>query len=208
MASKIPRGPRTRSQANTATDLEVQESPTGTETDKDNLDDRLQKMSSQIRQEVKKTIEAELAIVQKQLQLQKPEFHTALVELTARMDLVEMERVDATDGLEPEVLASLKLSVKDTRRDANQALESLGKFRTNIDDRLDRAAHLLKDLEQAASQESQEPDQEPLPTGREGDRRSKKNKIAGQWSFNSKTSKKEKRRRSKSHCSDEPEDGD
>ena len=124
------------------------------------------------------------------------------------MDLVDKEGGDAAIGLEPEVLASLKLSVKDARRDASQALESLGKFRTSIDDRFDRAAHRLKDLEQAAGQEPQEPDQEPLLTGREGDRRSKKNKAAGQRGFKSKTSKKDKRRRSKSHCSDDPEDPD
>ena len=45
-ASRIPRGPRTRSQANTATDPEVQESPTGIEIEKDNLDGRFQKMSA------------------------------------------------------------------------------------------------------------------------------------------------------------------
>ena len=124
------------------------------------------------------------------------------------MDLVEKERGEATDGLEPEVLASLKLSVKDARRDANQALESLGKFRTSIDDRFDRAAHRLKDLEQAAGQELQEPDQELLPTGREGDRRSKQERPARQRSFKSKTSRKDKRRRSKGYCSDDPEDRD
>ena len=155
-----------------------------------------------------KTLEAELALLQKQLELQKSEFHTALVELTARVDLVEKERGDATNGLEPEVLASLKPSVKDARRDANQALESLGKFRTSIDDRLDRAAHRLKDLKQAAGQEPQDPDQEPLPTGREGDRRSKQERPARQRSLKSKTSRKDKRRRSKSHCSDDPEDRD
>ena len=129
----------------------------------DNLDGRLQKMSGDIRQKVKKTLEAELALVQKQLELQKSEFHTALVELTAHVDLDKKERGDATDGLEPEILASLKLSVKDTRRDANQALESLGKFRTSIEDRFDRAASRLKDLEQTLGQG---PDQEPLSKGR------------------------------------------
>ena len=62
--------------------------------------------------------------MRKQLELQAAEFHTALVELTARVDLVEKERGEVTDGTEPEVLASLKLSVKDARRDANIALES------------------------------------------------------------------------------------
>ena len=165
-------------------------------------------MSGEIRQEVKKTLEAELALLPKQFELQKSEFHTALVELTARMDLVEKERADTTNGLEPEVLASLKLSVKDARRDTNQALESLGKFRTRIDDRLDRAAHRLKDFEQVAGQEPQESVQEPLPTGREGDRRSKQERPALQPSVKSKTSRKDKRRRSKSHCSDDPEDRD
>ena len=207
-ASRIPRGPGTRSQANTATDPKVQESPSGIEFDKNNLDGRLLKMSGEIRQEVKKTLEAELALVQKQLELQESEFHTALVELTARVDLVEKERGDATNGLEPEVLASLKLSVKDARRDANQALESLGKFRTSIDDRFDCAAHRLKNLQHAAGQEPQELDQEPLPTVQEGDRRSKKNKAAVQRSFKSKTSRKDKRRRSKSHCSHDLEDQD
>ena len=131
-----------------------------------------------------------------------------MVELTARVDLVEKERGYATNGLELEVLASLKLSVKDARRDANQALESLGKFRTSIDDMFDRAAHRLKDLEQAAGQEPQEPDQEPLPTGGEGERQSKQERPARQRSFKSKTSRKDKRRRSKSHCSDDPEDRD
>ena len=70
-ASRIRRGPRTRSQANTAADPEVEESLTGIETDRDNLDDSLQKMSSEIRQEVKKTLEAEITLVQKQLELQK-----------------------------------------------------------------------------------------------------------------------------------------
>ena len=79
-------------------------------------------MSREISQEVKKTLEAELAFVKKQLKLQKSEFHTALVELTARVDLFENERGDATDVQEPEVLASLKVSVKDARRDANHAL--------------------------------------------------------------------------------------
>ena len=207
-ASRIPRGPRTRSQANTATYLEVQESPTGIEVDKDNQDERLQKSGGEIRQQVKKTLEAELALVQKQLKLQKSEFHTALVELTARVNLFEKERGDATNGLEPEVLASLKLSVKDATRDAKQALESLGKFRASMDDKFDRAAHRLKNLEQAAGQEPQEPYQEPLSMGREGDRRSKKNKAAGQRSFKWKTSKKDKRRSSKTHCSDDPEDRD
>ena len=100
-ASRIPRGPRTRSQANKATDPDVQESPTGIGIEKDNLDGKLQKMSGEIRQEVKKTLEAELALVQKQLELQKSEFHTALVELTARVDLVEKERGGATNSLEP-----------------------------------------------------------------------------------------------------------
>ena len=148
--SRIPRGPRTRSQANTATDLGEQESPTGIAADKNDLDEKFENMGSEIRRENKKPLEAELALLQKQLELQKSEFHTAWVELTARVDLVEKERGDVTDGLRPEVLASLKLSVKDARRDANQALESLGKFRTSIDDRFDRAAHRLKDLEQAA----------------------------------------------------------
>ena len=165
-ASRIPRGPRTRSQANTATDPGEQESPTGIAADKNDLDEKFEKMGSEIRRENKETFEAELALLQKQLESQKSEFHTALVELTARVDLVEKERGDATSSLEPEVLASLKLSVKDARRDANQALESLGKFRTRIDDRFDCAAHRLKDLEQAAGREPQEPDREPLPTGR------------------------------------------
>ena len=157
-APRIPRGPCTRSRANTATDPEVQEPPTVIEADKDKLDGRLQKMSGEIGQEVKKTLEGELALVQKQLELQKSGFHTALVELTAHMDLVEKKRGDATHGLEPEVLASLKLSVNNARRDANQALESLGKFRTSTDNRIDRAVHRLMDLDQAAGQEPQEPD--------------------------------------------------
>ena len=190
--STIPRGPRTRSQANTATDPGEQEAHTGIVADKNDLEEKLEKMGSEIRRENKKFLENELALVRKQLELQAAEFHTALVELTARVDLVEKERGDVTDGLEPEVLASLKLSVKDARRDANQALESLGKFRTSVDDRFDRAAHRLKDLEQAAGQEPQEPDQEPLPTGREGDRRSKQDRPARQQSFKSKTSRKDK----------------
>ena len=113
-----------------------------------------------------------------------------------------------TDSLEPEVLASLKLSVKDARCDANQALESLAKFRTSIEDRFDRAAHRLKDLEQAAGQAPQGSDDEPLPSGREGNRRSKKDKPARRRSSRSKSSKKDKRRTSKSHCSDDPEDRD
>ena len=164
-ASRIPRGPRTRSQANTATDPGERESPTGVAADKNDLDDKFEKMGSEIRRDIKKLLEDELALVRKQLELQAAEFHTAWIELTARVDLVEKERGDATNGLEPEVLASLKLSVKDARRDANQAWESLGKFRTSIDDRFDRAAHRFKDLEQAAGQEPQEPDQEPLLTG-------------------------------------------
>ena len=207
-ASRIPRGRRTRSQANMATDPGEQESPTGIAADKNDLDEKFEKMGSEIRRETKKTLEAELALSQKQLELQKSEFHTALVKLTARVDLPEKGRGNRTDGLEPEVLASLKLSVKDARRDANQALESLGKFRTTIDDRFDRAAHRLKDVEQAAGQEPQEPDQEPLPTGREGDHRSKHERPARQRSFKSKTSGKDKRRRSKSHRSDDPEDRD
>ena len=207
-ASRIPRGPPTRSQANTATDPEVQESPTGIEAYKDILEGSLRKMSGEIRQEVKKILEPELALVQKQLELQKSDFHTALVELTALVDLVEKERGGATNGLEPEVIASLKLSVNETRRDANQALESLGKFRTSIDDRFDRAAHHLKYLEQAACQKPQEPNQEPLSTVREGNCRSKRNKAARQRSLKSKTSRKDKRRRSKSHCSDNREDRD
>ena len=149
-------------------------------------------MSGEIRQEVKKTLEAELSLVQKQLELQKSEFHTALVELTARVDLAEKERGDMTNGLEPEVLASLKLLVKDSRRDENQALESLSKFRTNIDDRFHRAAHCLKDLERHADQEPQKPDQKPLPTGREGDHRSKQESPARQRGFKWKTSKTDK----------------
>ena len=207
-ASRIPRGPRTRSQANTTTDPGDQESPTGIAADKNDLDEKFEKMGSEIRQEVKKTLDAELALLQKQLELQKSEFHTALVVLTARVDLVEKERGEVTDGAEPEVLASLKLSVKNARRDANQALESLGKFRTSIDDRFDRAAQRLKDLEQAADQAPQGSDDEPLPTCREGDRRSKKDKPARQRSSRSKSSKKDKRRISKSHCSDDPEDRD
>ena len=78
-ALRSRRGPRTRSQANTATNPDVQESPTGIEVDKDSLSGSLQKMSSEIRQEVRKTLEAEIALVQKQLELQKSEFHTALV---------------------------------------------------------------------------------------------------------------------------------
>ena len=123
---------------------------------------------------MKKNLETELVFVGKQLEL-----HTVLEDLTAREDLVKKERGDATNGQEPEALASLKLSVKDARRDANQDLESLGKFRTSAGDRFDRAAHLLTDLEQPAGQEPQEP-----------------------------TSKKDKRRRSKGHCSDDPEDRD
>ena len=207
-APRIPRGPCTRSQANTATDLEGQESLAGIEADKDTLDGKLQKVSGEIRQAVKKTHEAELALLQKQLELQKSEFHTAMVELTSRVDLVEKERKDATNGLEQEVLASLKISVKDAKRDANQALESLGKFRASIDYRFDRAAHRLKDLDQAAGQEPQELDQGPLPTGREGDRLSKQERPARQRSFKSKTSRKDKRRRSQSYCSDDPGDQD
>ena len=161
-------------------------------------------MSGEIRQEVMKTLDAELAPIQKQLELQKSEFRTALVELTAGVDLVEKERGDATNGLEPEVLASLKISVKDARRDANQALESLGKFRTSIDDRFDRATHRLRDLKKAADQEPQEPDQEPLPTGRESDRRSKQERPGRQRSFKQKTSIRDKRRRSRSHFTDDP----
>ena len=204
-ASRIPRGPRTRSQANTTTDPEVQESPTGIEVDNNKLDGRLKKMSGEIRQQVKKTLEAEIALVQNQLELQDPEFHTALVELAARVDLVEKERGDTTNSLEPEVQASLKLSVKDARRDSNQALVSLSKFRTSIDDRFDHAAHRLKDVEQTGGQEPQELDQEPLTTGREGDSPSKRNKAAGQRSFKSKNSRRDKRRRSRSHFSDDLE---
>ena len=205
-ATRIPRAPHTRSQANTAPDPEVQESPSGIETDKDNLDQRFEKMKEITRQEMKKYLEAELALARKQLEVEASEFHTVLGELTARGDLVEMERGDATNRLEPEVQASLKLSVKDARRDADRALESLGKFRTSIEDRFDRVAHRLKDLEQGAGPEPQEPDQKPLPTGREGDRRSKNTKAVGQRSSKSRSSKKKQRRRSKSHCSDEPED--
>ena len=50
-------------QANTATDPDVQESPTGIGIERDNLDCRLQKMSGEIRQEVKKIFKAELALV-------------------------------------------------------------------------------------------------------------------------------------------------
>ena len=104
-ASRIPRGPRTRSQANTVTDPGEQESLTGIAADKDDLDKKFEKMGSEIRRENKKILEDELALVRKQLELQAAEFHTALVELTARVDLVEKERGDVTDGLEPEVLA-------------------------------------------------------------------------------------------------------
>ena len=207
-ASRIPRGPRTRIQANTATDPGEQESRTGTAADNNDLHEKFEKMGSEIRRENKEILEDELALVRKQLEVQAAEFHTALVELTARVYLVEKERGDAINGLEPEVLAPLKLSVRDARRDENQALESFGRFRTSIDDRFDRAAHRLKDLEQAAGQEPQEPDQEPLPTGREGDRRSKQERPARQRSFKSKTSRKDRRRRSKSHRSDDPEDRD
>ena len=207
-ASGIPRGPRTRSQANTATDPGEQDSPTGIAADKNDRDKKFEKMGSEFRRENKKILEDELALVRKQLELQAAEFHTALVELTARVDLVGKERGDVTDSLEPEVLASLKVSVQDARRDANQVLESLGKFRTSIDDRFDRPAHRLKDLEQASGQEPQEPEQEPLPTGREGNRRSKQERPARQRSFKSKISRKDKRRRNKSHCSDDPEDRD
>ena len=77
--SRIPRGPRTRSQANTATDPGEQESPTGISADKNDLDEKFEKMGSQIRRENMKTLEAKLALLQKQLELQKSEFHTALV---------------------------------------------------------------------------------------------------------------------------------
>ena len=206
--SRIPRGPRTRSQANTAPDPGEQRSPLGIVAEKNSLDEKFEKMGSEIRQEIKKNLEDELALIRKQLELQSAEFHTVLGELTARVDLVEKERGETAEGLEPEVLASLKLSVKDARRDANQASESLGKFRTSIDDRFDRAAQRLKDLEQGAGPEPQDLDQEPLPSGREGDLRSKKDKAAKQRSSKSKSSKKDRRRRSKSHCSDDPEDRD
>ena len=207
-ASRIPRCPRTRSQANTATDPGDQESPTGIAAGKNELDEKFEKMGSEIRRENKKILEDELALVRKQLELQAAEFHIVLGELTARVDLVEKERGEVTDGAEPEVLALLKLSVKDARRDANQALESLGKFRTSIDDRFDRTAQRLKDLEQAADQAPQGSDDEPLPSGRDSDRRSKKDKPARQQSPRSKSSKRDKRSRSKSHCSDDPEDRD
>ena len=90
-ASRIPRGPRTRSLANTATDLGDQESPTGIAADKNDLDEKFEKMGSEIRRENKKILEDELALVRKQLESQAAEFHTALVELTARVDLVEKE---------------------------------------------------------------------------------------------------------------------
>ena len=163
--SRIPRGPRTRSQANSAPDLDVQETPSETQVEKLSLKDRLQKLSDEIREDTKKKFNEDFNLLEKQLELQKSEFHSALEELSARVELVEKSLSDAPKGPEPGVLDSLKLSVKEARRDANQALESLAKSRDNIDDRFDRAAQRLKDLELAAGRPTSRLDLDPPVDG-------------------------------------------
>lgn len=75
--------------------------------------------------------------MQKHLELQNSECHKSFEEQTPRLGLVEKNYDDVSKGIKPDVLASLKLSVKDERRDANQALQSLGKLRTSIEDKFD-----------------------------------------------------------------------
>ena len=79
-------------------------------------------MSEEIRQETKKKFDDELVTFQKQQELVKSEFHSAMEELSARVVLVENSLTDATKAQDPEVLDSLKLAAKEARRDANQAL--------------------------------------------------------------------------------------
>lgn len=63
-ASKTLRGPCIRSQAITAPGPEAEESPSGIEVDKDQLESRLEKMSSEICEEAKKNLEAALGLAE------------------------------------------------------------------------------------------------------------------------------------------------
>ena len=69
--SRIPRGSRTQSKANSVIDQAVEESPSGTEIKKNNLGERLQKLSDEIRQETRKKFDDEPGVFQKLQELLK-----------------------------------------------------------------------------------------------------------------------------------------
>ena len=103
----------------------------------------------------------ELGTFQKKQELLESEDYTAMEELTARVELVANSLTDAIKVPDPKVLDSLKLTAKETKRDPNQALET-AKTRDRIDDKFDRAARRLKDLEQATGQSGPRLDSGPL----------------------------------------------
>ena len=111
--SRIPRGPRTRSQANLAPDPEVEESPSVTVAERNNQEEKLQRLCDEICQETGKKFDDELGIFLRQNYLLKSKFHTALEELTARVVLLENSLADVTKVQDPEVLDLLKLATKE-----------------------------------------------------------------------------------------------
>ena len=74
----------------------MQQSPSGTVVERNNLEEKLQTLTKGIRQETTKKLEDELGIFQRQNQLLKFEFQTALEEQTARVVLVGNTMTDAT----------------------------------------------------------------------------------------------------------------
>ena len=204
--SRIPRGPRTRSQANSATDPVVEETRSGIQVEKSDLEEKLAKLGDEIRQETKKKFDEELSVFQKRQELLKSEFHSSMEELTARVVLVEKLSTDAYKGRDPEVLNSLKLAAKDARRDANQALETLAQTRNSIDDRFYRALRRLKDFGQAAGRSGPRLDAGPLSDGEEPESPTKKDRSVRNRDSKWKSSMSVKgRKKRKNHCSDDRE---
>ena len=96
-------------------------------------------------------------------------------------------------GQDPQVPDSLKLAVKEARRDANQALETLAQTRDSIDDRFYRASRRLKDLVQAAGWSGPRLDAGPLSDGEERESPSKKDKSVRNRDSKWKSSRSAKR---------------
>lgn len=98
-----------------------------TNVENESLKDKLQELSEKILEGTKKKFDGDLSKFEKHLELQKSKFYSALQELKALMDLEENSPSEATKSREQEIIHSLKLSVKEAKRDSNQALESLAK---------------------------------------------------------------------------------
>lgn len=196
-----PEGFSNPSQANSAPEFDVQETPSVIQVEILNLEEKLQKLGDGICEETKQKFYRYFVLFEKQLELQESEFHLAIGELTARVDTVDNSLSDSTTGLEPEELASLKLSLKKASRNANQALQSLSKSRDNIDDQFDRAAQNLLELELAASQPTSKLDLGRPTVCVDFPDRVEKNPGVRR-SFKSKSSRPKRRKRGRSrHCS-------